>query len=1192
MANKMRKFLAWVMVLTLLAGQLALPAAAEEIPETPAVNSETPAETPAPASVEVIVDVSPVVPEAPAAEPQAPAPSDTVEVVISEPVTTSAPAAVEGVTEQSTSSTTTWTGSEGGTVSSGSETTTTVSGTDDTTGQTLYQGGTTSGSETSVTTSEPVTDSSTEEGYVTKEVNTSVENTSTESGSASTTESSTVTESGDWVNTEKGFTEGQFEADKTVEKNETTTTETLGQEAISKDGINIGLTVDEDASDAKKGTYTFTGSAGGEIISLGENVSIPENATPVTDAEGNVIGYTLETSTETITGTEVKEGTAQQDAANSSTDTTGSTAAVTPDLDTATEKLGVHIDDKSQITEETDADGKVTAYVITNTSKKEEAISSIGQLQRPEAGSFPQADGSTLTRTVEETKDADGNAVVKIIEVKTDANGKELGRSETTQTIIENEIPAAAEPQVVYTLPEKPAASVSTEDGITTTVTVTELLDADGKIIGYKSTTVKTDEAGAELYREENDLYGTEETITQSVTTDNPGSAGSATVKTTVVETSRVTAEETTFEDIATYNRLNKIVNDMTVDKTHEVVMIDGKLYYIYTGTVTVSEGDEHGDIKLMNPVTPMSSLFNKSDSKDLSLGNEAAYYTDWRGNFTGWVDPGKPEKGFKYIGEGVDSSLSINKGYGQQQESSGVTQFRLISSDDKVYYAMCIDFNTGIQTGHLYNIEDIRDATYLQQSGEETISAAEKIRSVALNGYWGTESGVGSLEDVQTFLTAYLEGLDANNDNKADLSAQDVQNIVNALTPGQAQAATQAALWMFGNKDGSKPVNTTDLVSGDDKTDETMVKHLFNALLDSANDPSSKLNEDEGVEFLDAEDITATSIVVKEKVASADDASNTSGKNVYNTDLNFTLGIEPTKLFGDLKVTVYDNNGKEVKTVVLASKDKTIFGLKPDDNGMYTIPDIEIAEGVSVNLKLYGTQDLGTGVYIYTSLEGTFNNSQTLVTLATGSRKVDLDISMKLDVQEPTVTKTTSGETQYGTRTDTQKQSKTDKIQRKSTTTKSEWETVRTEETESSQVFTSDVTLNSVSTKQTKSEKSWTFSWLKKFEPEAKPEDDDFPIVPTEKDPDPQPQKDDSPIVPADPQTGDEDSRHVSDYTPEGRPAARKANLKKTMTITDEKVPLAKAPKTGDLSGIWAVISGISLGGMALLNAKRKEEE
>lgn len=58
------------------------------------------------------------------------------------------------------------------------------------------------------------------------------------------------------------------------------------------------------------------------------------------------------------------------------------------------------------------------------------------------------------------------------------------------------------------------------------------------------------------------------------------------------------------------------------------------------------------------------------------------------------------------------------------------------------------------------------------------------------------------------------------------------------------------------------------------------------------------------------------------------------------------------------------------------------------------------------------------------------------------------------------------------------------------------------------------------------------------------------------------------------------------------GAPAAAKTTLKKTVKIVDEKVPLAKAPKTGDLSGIWAVISGMSLGGISLLNRKRKEEE
>ena len=47
-----------------------------------------------------------------------------------------------------------------------------------------------------------------------------------------------------------------------------------------------------------------------------------------------------------------------------------------------------------------------------------------------------------------------------------------------------------------------------------------------------------------------------------------------------------------------------------------------------------------------------------------------------------------------------------------------------------------------------------------------------------------------------------------------------------------------------------------------------------------------------------------------------------------------------------------------------------------------------------------------------------------------------------------------------------------------------------------------------------------------------------------------------------------------------------------RTITIIDEKVPLAKAPKTGDLSGIWAVLSSLSLGGISLLNRKRRDQE
>ena len=43
---------------------------------------------------------------------------------------------------------------------------------------------------------------------------------------------------------------------------------------------------------------------------------------------------------------------------------------------------------------------------------------------------------------------------------------------------------------------------------------------------------------------------------------------------------------------------------------------------------------------------------------------------------------------------------------------------------------------------------------------------------------------------------------------------------------------------------------------------------------------------------------------------------------------------------------------------------------------------------------------------------------------------------------------------------------------------------------------------------------------------------------------------------------------------------------------IPDEDVPLADAPKTGDISGLWVALSSISAAGMFLVGRKRKEEE
>ena len=54
---------------------------------------------------------------------------------------------------------------------------------------------------------------------------------------------------------------------------------------------------------------------------------------------------------------------------------------------------------------------------------------------------------------------------------------------------------------------------------------------------------------------------------------------------------------------------------------------------------------------------------------------------------------------------------------------------------------------------------------------------------------------------------------------------------------------------------------------------------------------------------------------------------------------------------------------------------------------------------------------------------------------------------------------------------------------------------------------------------------------------------------------------------------------------------AANDGDLDKKPDVPDEAVPLAKAPVTGDISGLWLVLSGLSGSGMLLNNRKRKKK-
>lgn len=76
------------------------------------------------------------------------------------------------------------------------------------------------------------------------------------------------------------------------------------------------------------------------------------------------------------------------------------------------------------------------------------------------------------------------------------------------------------------------------------------------------------------------------------------------------------------------------------------------------------------------------------------------------------------------------------------------IQQFILVDAETgELITTYCADRSTYAQDGFSYNIENVEDAEYY------TEEQAAMIRTVAQNGYWGTETGVGSLDSVREMM-------------------------------------------------------------------------------------------------------------------------------------------------------------------------------------------------------------------------------------------------------------------------------------------------------------------------------------------------------------------------------------------------------------------------------------------------------
>jgi len=650
-------------------------------------------------------------------------------------------------------------------------------------------------------------------------------------------------------------------------------------------------------------------------------------------------------------------------------------------------------------------------------------------------------------------------------------------------------------------LPAKPEASESVDEasGKKTVVTVSEIYDPNdsSKVIGYSKSTVVTDAEGNELSSANENIYGTVVTKVTTeyieTTTKEEQSTQTRTVTQTYVSSAEqlITTEEIKWNELSNRN-MNASMSE-------------------------VEAGEKHGD-------TEMKSL----ESKNIPKKIENLPSAEELGEFA-----------YKYIGTAAESGYGVNTNNSWQDSS--VTQFLLVDEDGNVHIVYCADLDTYTQNGYRYDMENVFEADYYDKE------AAKMIVAIASNGYWGTESGLGSLEAVKAFLKENPNGLS--------------ESEINKLTEKEAITATQAALWKYGHREKTS-INEGNIAGGNigfwgmDYDAADRVQALYEALTGITAEEAEDITNLNPVLATEETFATSSTITVGGKseaeeyveVNNDDKADN----DVYDTSIEFTMAFMPTAN-DNLIVQILDGNNVIAQRRL--SAENGIGTIAPSSTNalgehVYVINDLQLAEGVNITLNLRGTQNLGQGVYLYSSeIKGNVS-SQTFVGIAQGTREVNLNVNLKFEVNEPNLSynKTTSESVQNYER---------------------EYEASREDVKVISRVTTNEVIYEDIETEKV-TVREWSSEWSIERAPEETP-----PVTPPVTPPPPPgiPQNDDNPINEKD----DEDEEELINILDEEVPLTN---------IPDEAVPLTGA------ASMWNMIALISLGGLVAVNAAEKKNK
>ena len=921
------------------------------------------------------------------------------------------------------------------------------------------------------------------------------------------------------------LTPGTANGPTTVEKEETVTTETI----LLENSSMFDLELMEKLKDA-----------GGKIETKDGDKTIVKEA--IYGKNGAVIGYTVTTITTTTTpGTTGEVQTTETREAETGYETKTSAPEIPETWADELKTVG-------KVTETTDGE-KVTKTATSEKGVKVEMTKA--PIYKTNDAGIPEVD-------------AEGNKIIigyTITKKTTTPGGGTVTSKATGETTTEN-----APTETRFELPAKPAESKKTENGVTTKVVVEDVYDGD-KHVGYKTITTKT-KNGKVIYTGAETIYGTTTTVNKTTVTD-------PTTKKVTTDTTTVTTEVTTIYGYTQTSDVNVTqtqtttgikTTEVTETEAYQLVETDEGTFFLYKGQMyaVLATGD-HGDVTVTS-LKPNVNVYEPGTTD--GTVNSA---TDMRNpeNFTTDKEL-KDGYDFQYVGYGLETAITVNQNHETNPTNTLAHQFKLVDEEGNEFYVLCADLGINAVRGESYNMVNVNSANYYQRDG-----AAAKIEAIALSGFWGTDSGIGSLQNVKALLKQYNDTLPQE--------SQLTEDEINALTPGQALTATQAAIWYYGNSNASKNMHDSAVTGkvytgGSSQTkasreEARAVNALYQVLIGL--DPESVENNTTTL-ITEQNFAQKAAIIIKDKTDAYVNNDTDTDNDQYNTDIQFTLAVTPGA--NDTLIVQVIQNGEVVATKRLAGDDSTTnYGTIQAEKGVYTIPGIRLTENVEITLNLDGVQQLNQGVYLYSA--AVYSTSQTFVGVASGEREVNLNVNMSFEVEEPTAsqqvtkdktTKTTTEketETRTGSRVDT-REGITEKTDTTTTTTGTK-----------TTVVYADVTVTEVTNTETNRE--WTEDWEETFTYPSNNKPD--PIIP-----------DNTPTDPVDPVIPDEPTPEtpVDPEIPEEPTPETPVEPEAPVEIPEE-VPLADVPQTGDISALWYGLTLLSGGGLlGLLTGRKGKEE